>query len=289
MERLQNQTFQKERDLYGIKNTIIDNCEFKGEEDGESVLKETRNIEVRNSGFYLRYPIWHTHGFKIDNSIFGHNSRAAFWYSSDGTIVNSKLLDVKALRECSNVNISNSEINSVEFGWRCDNINIVDSDITSEYVFFESRDVALKNIKFKGKYSFQYVNNLRIDDSNLDTKDAFWHSNNTTIRNSIVKGEYLAWYSNNLTMIDCVIIGTQPFCYCKNLKLIRCKMIDTDLAFENSDVDADVIGGCLSIKRPHSGTITIDEMPPIVEEASIFSSDFSIKLRGSEQNTDAKR
>lgn len=286
METIKGLTFQEERALYGIRDTYLDCCLFEGEEDGESVLKETRNIEINESEFYLRYPIWHSHKFKVNNSVFGKNSRAAFWYSSNGTITNTKLLDVKALRECKNISIDNSTIKSVEFGWRCNSITVNNSSIESEYVFFESNKVSLNKVKFKGKYSFQYTKNLRINDSVLDTKDAFWHSDNTIVKNTVLKGEYLAWYSNNLTLVDCTIIGTQPFCYCKNLKLIRCKMIDTDLAFENSDVDADIIGGCLSIKRPHQGRIVIDEMPPIVEEASLFSSDFTIELHKEQGNKD---
>ncbi len=62
-----------------------------------------------------------------------------------------------------------------------------------------------------------------------------------TVKNSTIKGEYLAWYSDGLTLINCRIIGTQPLCYCKNLKLIDCEMEGTDLAFEKSEVQADIL------------------------------------------------
>lgn len=93
-----------------------------------------------------------------------------------------------------------------------------------------------------GKYSFQYCKNLTIENSYLDTKDAFWHSENVVIKDSYVKGEYLAWYAKNVTFINCTIEGTQPLCYCKNLVLKDCKMIKTDLSFENSEVNASIIG-----------------------------------------------
>ena len=80
----------------------------------------------------------------------------------------------------------------------------------------------------------------------------------------MVKGEYLAWYSDGLTLVNCKIIGTQPFCYCKNLKLIDCEMIDTDLAFEKSDVEAQITTKVDSIKNPRSGRIEVPELGELI-------------------------
>ena len=71
-------------------------------------------------------------------------------------------------------------------------------------------------------------------------------------------------------MINCHIIGTQPFCYCKNLKLINCTMEDTDLAFEYSDVEADVKGTILSVKNPRSGSITADKIGEVIWEDPVM-------------------
>jgi len=131
-----------------------------------------------------------------------------------------------------------------------------------------------------GKYSFQYVEGLQISDSILDTKDAFWHSKNVTVRNCTLKGEYLAWFSEGLTLIDCKIIGTQPLCYCKDLKLINCTMEQTDLAFEYSDVEADVRGNILSVKNPRSGIITADSVGEVVMGDAVMECTGKVLLRG---------
>ena len=123
------------------------------------------------------------------------------------------------------------------------------------------------------------MDGLHIVDSVLDTKDAFWHSENVTVENSIVKGEYLAWFSKNLTLINCKIIGTQPFCYCENLKLINCTMEDTDLAFEYSDVDADVCGHIISVKNPKSGIITADSVGEVIFEDAVMECNGKVKIR----------
>ena len=96
----------------------------------------------------------------------------------------------------------------------------------------------------------------------FDTKAAFWHAKNVIVRNCTVKGEYLAWYCENVTFENCKIIGTQPLCYCKNLKLVNCEMIDTDLCFEKSEVEAEIVNPVISIKNPLSGHIYV----PCVEE-----------------------
>lgn len=279
MNLIENKTFDEERALYNSKDTIIRSCTFAGERDGESVLKESRNIIVDNCSFSLRYPLWHTEKFELLNSKLDELTRAPIWYAKDGVIAGTTMRSVKAIRECSDISVRNSSIDSPEFGWKCRNIKVENSDIVSEYIFFDSKDVEIRNLRFSGKYSFQYMENLTIEDSVLDTKDAFWHSKNVTVRNSVVKGEYLAWFSDGLTLINCKIIGTQPLCYCKNLKLVDCETEDTDLSFEYSDVDADIVGDIVSVKNPRSGRITADSIGEIIREGSIMEDSCVIETR----------
>lgn len=279
--RIENKNFDEERALYNLKDTEINKCIFAGEQDGESVLKETRNISVKNSKFSLRYPLWHAQKYELINSIFDEKTRAPIWYSHNGLIENCTLNGIKLLRECTNTKVINSNIDSREFGWKCNNIELINTKIQSEYIFLDSKNVKLNNVKFNGKYSFQYIENLEITNSVLDTKDAFWHSKNVIVKDSIVKGEYLAWFSENLTFINCKIIGTQPLCYCKNLKLINCTMEDTDLAFEYSEVEADIKGNVISIKNPKSGIIILDSVGEIINEDSIMEVQGKIVIRNS--------
>lgn len=276
---IDNKTFDEERALYNLKDTEVRNCTFAGPQDGESVLKETRNIRVVNSKFSLRYPLWHARGYELINSNFDEKTRAPIWYSHDGLIDGCDLNGVKLLRECSNIEVKNSKILSPEFGWKCNDVKMSDTKIVSEYIFLDSKNVKLKNVDFQGKYSFQYVENLEITNCKLDTKDAFWHTKNVKVRDSIVKGEYLAWFSDGLTLINCKIIGTQPLCYCKNLKLINCTMENCDLAFEYSDVEANIKGHIDSIKNPKSGTITVDSVGEIINKDSIMDVNGKVIIR----------
>lgn len=264
MNIISDKKFDEERALYGSHGIILKNCSFDGIADGESALKESTDIEVKNCFCNLRYPFWHDSNLVIKNTEMTELCRAALWYSNKISIENTIMHGIKALRECSDISISKSEIISPEFGWFSDNITMNDCTAESEYFMMKSKNISFKNVNFKGKYSFQYIENSVFEDCIFDTKDAFWHGKNVTVKNSTLKGEYLAWYSDGLTLENCKIIGTQPFCYCKNLHLINCEMIDTDLCFEKSDVMATVTSHVDSIKNPHSGKITVLSVGEII-------------------------
>ena len=264
MDNVSGKTFDEERALYEINNTIVKDCRFEGEADGESALKECSQIAVENCFFDLRYPLWHDRGLKLSNSEMSENCRAALWYSNNIKITDTVMHGIKALRECSDVEITGCDIISPEFGWSVKNIKMSDTHAESEYFMMRSENIEFNNVDFKGKYSFQYIKNAVFDNCKFDTKDAFWHAENVVVKNSVVKGEYLAWYSDGLTLENCVIEGTQPLCYCKNLKLVNCRMNKTDLAFEKSEVNADITTHVDSIKNPLSGKITLPSVGEII-------------------------
>lgn len=271
MNKIEDQIFDEERALYHLQNAKLINVKFSGPADGESALKESRNLELEQCKFELRYPLWHSEKISIFMTIFSNSSRASIWYAKDIVINQADIWGVKAVRECQNIVINNSVIKSDEFGWKSNALKINNSEIESSYLLFDSTDIELNNVKMKGKYSFQYVKNLIIKDSILDTKDAFWHADNVIVKDSIIKGEYLGWYSKNLTFINCTIIGIQPLCYAQNLKLENCEMVDTTLAFEYSSVEAVIIGNITSVKNPLSGTIVCNRIDELILEDSIYA------------------
>ncbi|MGL4368493.1 MAG: DUF3737 family protein [Spirochaetota bacterium] len=274
--RYENKTFDEERALYGIRDAEVFNCSFAGSADGESALKESGNIRIRDCRFLLRYPLWHVDGGELSDCVMTDTCRAALWYDKDLRIENSSLGGIKALRECDNSVLKDCDIESPEFGWFCRGIKLSSCSIRSEYLFLHSRDLDISALILNGKYSFQYVENMTIRNSELNTKDAFWHSRNVTVIDSVIKGEYLAWYSENLKLIRCTIIGTQPLCYAKNLTLEDCEMIDCDLSFEKSDVQVSVRGTITSVKNPRSGSITADVIGEIIRDEYGSPDDFCL-------------
>lgn len=265
MKKYANLVLDGERALYGVAFAKVIGCEFKGEADGESCLKETSDLIVENCAFHLRYPIWHTTNSTIKNCEFFAGARAPLWYGKNVSLANCTFTCVKAVRECCGVKIENCNVDSEEFGWKSADLLVKNSKINGFYAFFESSDITLENVDFSGKYSFQYVRNGTFKNCRFDTKDAFWHTENVIVYDSVVRGEYLGWYSKNLTLVNCTIEGTQPLCYAENLTLNNCRMIGCDLSFENSTVNAGVIGAIDSVKNA-IGSIRADSIGEIIAD-----------------------
>ena len=253
--QIKDQVLDEERALYHLQHADLRNVRFAGPADGESALKEAHDVTLQSCAFSLRYPLWHTTQFRLEDCAMDETARAALWYAADGMVAQSVLHGIKAVRECRNVRLSGCSIVSPEFGWKCDGLTLEGSVLTAEYPFLDSRNLQLQNVELH---------------CNLDTKDAFWHGRNVTVRNSVIKGEYLGWYAEGLTLERCKIIGTQPLCYCKNLTLIDCTMEQCDLSFEYSDVSATVRGHIDSVKNPKSGVITADTVGEIIREDAVM-------------------
>lgn len=266
MEIISNKMFGEERALYGSDGLVLRNCTFDGPEDGESALKECRDIDADGCFFNLRYPFWHDNKLKIANSEMTELCRAALWYSAEIEITDTKLHGIKALRECRQVKMTRCDVDSPEFGWSVHNIEMEHCVAKSEYFMMRSDSLNFRDVELEGKYSFQYIHDSIFDGCRFDTKDAFWHAKNVVVKNSVVKGEYLAWYCENVTFENCKIIGTQPLCYCKGLKLIQCELEDADLCFEKSEVDATITTPVISIKNPLSGKILVPSAGEVIRD-----------------------
>lgn len=275
MKIIENGIYDEERAFYGERGIICKGVKIDGPADGESAFKECDDVSTENCYFNLRYPFWHDRGVKISNCEMTSTCRAALWYSNNVEILDSKLHGIKALRECSDVDIKRCDVISAEFGWMSKNVKMRDCRAEGEYFMFRGEELNFRKLDFKGKYSFQYIKNATFENCKLDTKDAFWHAENVKVKNSLVKGEYLAWYSKNLTLENCKIIGTQPFCYCEGLKLINCEMAECDLAFEKSYVEASVTTHIDSIKNPTAGYI---EAPSVGEIILDYDTSCSIRI-----------
>ena len=264
MKLYKGQTMDAERALYGLRDVRVEDCRFDGPADGESALKECRDVQVADSYFNLRYPFWHDDRLSIERSELTPLCRAALWYSEDVHISDTKLHGIKALRECANVRMERCDVISPEFGWSVRGIEMTDCTVQSEYFMLRSDRLRFQNIELKGKYSFQYITDSVFENCRFDTKDAFWHAKNVLVHNSVIKGEYLAWYCENVTFENCTIIGTQPLCYCRGLRLINCEMRATDLAFEKSEVEATLTAPVISVKNPRAGHITVPALEELI-------------------------
>ena len=95
MIEIRGRRFPNERDLYAAEDIKLVGCAFDGAEDGESALKEARNVSLENCFMNLRYPLWHDEGVTLSGCTMSENCRAALWYSTDIRVTDSKLHGIK--------------------------------------------------------------------------------------------------------------------------------------------------------------------------------------------------
>ena len=276
---IQNITTGKERAFYGSKNVHFKNITIDGVEQGESAFKECRNITIDDTTIVLKYTIWHCQNLILYKTVLETNSRASLWYCNNVEITNCKLFGVKACRNCTNLVIKDSIINSDDFAWKCESIRLYNCKIEGITPLLDCTNVTLDGCQFNAKYILQYSSNINIYNTSIETKDFLWHAKNVYCKNSKLLGEYLAWYSENVIFEDCHIDSIQPLCYCKKLKLINCTMSNCNLAFEYSDVEADVRSHVDSIRNVLNGKVIVDSLGEYVQDEHVLECNGIIEVR----------
>ena len=247
---------------------IFDSCVFK---DGESPLKECEDILCRRCSFEWKYPVWYGTNIVVDHCFWTKDARAGAWYDNGKKKKNSIIEAPKALRKCKNIILENVTFpNGDETLWWNEGIRIKNVKVTGDYFGMKSKDLIIDGLILKGHYSFDGCEDLLVKNSVLDTKDAFWNTENVTVYDSTINGEYLGWHSKNLRLIRCHVLGTQPLCYAQDLQMEDCTMgEDADLAFEYSEVTADIKGHIVSVKNPLTGSIKADSIGEIILDENI--------------------
>lgn len=254
--------FTDERSLFGERGAVLNGCVF---ESGESPLKESRDITVSQSLFRYKYPFWYCDNISLSEVTFFDLARAGVWYTTNFSMKNSIVEAPKNFRRCRGVTLDNVMLsNAQETLWSCTDVTLDHVKARGPYFAMNCRNVKVTDLDLIGDYSFDGVVNLEVSDSHLASKDAFWNTENATVRNSFITGEYLGWNSKNLTLIDCTIESLQGMCYIDNLVMKNCRLINTTLAFEYSNVEADVRGTVESVFNPGKGTIKADRIRHLV-------------------------
>lgn len=265
MKEIKNGRFKGERSLFASDGLYIEDSVF---EDGESPLKESRDIGLKHSLFKWKYPLWYCENVKVDRCTLFEGARAGIWYSNNVEFTDTIIEAPKAFRRCDGLTLSNVVFhNAEETLWSCENVKLINVNATNApYFGMNCKDLEIDGLSLQGNYSFDGAKNTVMNNSRLITKDAFWNSENVTVRDSFISGEYLGWNSKNLTFINCTIESLQGMCFIDNLKMINCRLINTTLCFEHSQVDAELVGCVDSVFNPESGTIKAERINELIIE-----------------------
>lgn len=269
MDILKEGLFTGERALYNLKDTEIFDSTF---EDGESPLKESKNIKLHNVIFKWKYPMWYSKDIYVENSYLLETARSGIWYTENITLVKTMIEAPKQFRRSKNITLIDCQIpNAEETLWNCENIKMTNVSAKGNYLGLNSKNIEIENFQLNGNYAFDGASNIHIKNATMLSKDSFWNCENVVVEDSTIIGEYLGWNSKNLTFINCTIDSEQGMCYMDNIKMINCKLLNTNLAFELcTNIDAKIISHIDSVKNPLSGSIEANSIGEIIQDNMNF-------------------
>lgn len=264
MEEIRQAYLTGERALFQGANLKIYDSIFA---DGESPLKESRDIELTGCMFKWKYPLWYAKNIMAKDCTWFDMARAGVWYTDNITVENAVIEAPKNFRRCRGVRLKGVNLpNAAETLWSCQDVTMENVSARGDYFAMNSQDMVIRDFQLVGNYSFDGAKNVEIHNARMLSKDSFWNSENVTVYDSFISGEYLGWNAKNLTLIDCTIESLQGMCYIDNLVMKNCKLLNTTLAFEYSTVDAEIVGKVDSVMNPTSGTIRADEIGELILE-----------------------
>ncbi|MBO7402984.1 MAG: DUF3737 family protein [Lachnospiraceae bacterium] len=257
-----------ERALYSVKDADIVDCIF---DNGESPLKESRNVRVRNSQFKYKYPLWYAEDVMVENCNWFEMARSGVWYTKNIYVKDSLITAPKNFRRCDGVTLENVDMTHAdETFWMCKNIKLNNVVAKGNYFGMNSEDIEIERLRLDGNYAFDGGKNITVRKSVLLSKDSFWNTENATVYDSYICGEYLGWNSKNLTFVNCTLESLQGLCYIDSLTMKNCKLINTTLSFEYSkDINAEITTKIDSVFNPISGTINAPEIETLIVEKDL--------------------
>lgn len=259
---IKKQILTGERALFCSDNLYVEDTIFQ---DGESPLKESRNIELSGSMFKWKYPLWYCNHIVAKDCKWFDMARAGVWYTNNILVENAMIEAPKNFRRCTGLTLKNVDFyDAMETLWSCKDVTLNQVSAKGTYFAMNSENMKIDGLKLDGDYSFDGCKNVEIQNSTLLSKDAFWNSDNITVKDSFICGEYLGWNARNLTLINCTIESLQGMCYIDNLVMKNCKLINTTLAFEYSSVDVEIKGDVTSVINPSGGTIQADSIGELI-------------------------
>lgn len=276
------QVFTGERALFMARDLDIFYATF---EDGESPLKESRNITLLGSMFKWKYPLWYSRDISLKGCTLFEMARAGIWYTENISMTDCTIEAPKTFRRTKGIKLERVMMsNAEETLWNCQQVEMKDVTARGHYFGMNSQDITIDGFNLVGNYSFDGAKNLVIRNARMLSRDAFWNCENVVVYDSFISGEYLGWNSKNVTLVNCTVESNQGMCYMENIVMKNCRLLNTDLAFEYSTVDAEIINQFESVKNPISGRITakgIDEI--IFDDPAIRKESTEIVLEEKQQ------
>ena len=233
--------------------------------DGESPLKESRDISLKNTSFQWKYPLWYCRNIAVQDCDFAEMARAGIWYTDNITVADTLYEAPKGFRRVKGLTLRNVDLpHAEETLWHCSDVTLENVVAKGDYFAMNCDHMKLDQFRLVGNYCFDGCHDVEVHHAKMLSKDAFWNCENIMVYDSYICGEYLGWNSRNVTFVNCVIESLQGMCYMDNVVMKNCRLLNTTLAFEYSTADVETAGRIESVKNPSAGVIRAGEIGELI-------------------------
>ena len=265
MEQINQAYLTGERALFQKKHATIINSTFA---NGESPLKESSDIKIRNSIFKWKYPLWYSNTVDVEDTTLLETARSGIWYTHHIQMKNCSIEAPKTFRRSSDITLNHVTMPIAEETlWNCQDITLNHVQAKGNYFGMNSSNIEIDHFSLSGNYAFDGAHHIHVKNAKLLSKDAFWNCEHVIVEDSFIIGEYLGWNSKDVTFVNCTIDSLQGLCYIEDLKLINCKLLNTTQAFEYSTVEADVTTVIDSVMNPYRANIQAKDVTEVILDA----------------------
>ncbi len=262
MKEINQQYLTGERAMFQARDCHFTYCTFA---EGESPLKESSDLQIDNTLFKWKYPLWYCRNVAIKDSTLFEMARAGIWYTENISVYDTIIEAPKNFRRTKGIRLINVELpNAAETLWNCEDIEMERVSARGDYFAMNSRRIVARDFNLVGNYSFDGCSDIEIHNARMLSRDAFWNAENVTVYDSFISGEYLGWNSRNITLVNCTIESMQGMCYIDNLVMKNCRLINTNLAFEYTQADVEIVGAVDSVFNPKGGIIRADRIGELI-------------------------
>ena len=262
MQEIKEHRLTGERALFRSKDLSIEYSIFA---DGESPLKESRDISLKNTSFQWKYPLWYCRNITVQDCDFAEMARAGIWYTDNITVADTLYEAPKGFRRVKGLTLRNVDLpHAEETLWHCSDVTLENVVAKGDYFAMNCDHMKLDQFRLVGNYCFDGCHDVEVHHAKMLSKDAFWNCENIMVYDSYICGEYLGWNSRNVTFVNCVIESLQGMCYMDNVVMKNCRLLNTTLAFEYSTADVETAGRIESVKNPSAGVIRAGEIGELI-------------------------
>ena len=205
MKNIDGGIFEGERALFFAEDTNITNATFR---NGESPLKESKNITLENCKFEWKYPLWYSKKIKAKNIVFEETARSGVWYAEGVTIKDSTILAPKTFRYSRWPSLFGVDMpNADEALWHCSAVTLNTVKAKGESIGLGLKSGTVLRSTLQGDFLFDGCENVRIEESDLESYSGFCNSYKSEFIKVRVKGDRFFGGAENVKVYDSRFVG----------------------------------------------------------------------------------